>query len=202
MSEIAPPLLSLNEVAAELREWDHESFNERLERWMFLRQRTDPPPDGWSLPGTMVGASAWWEAGRSFVGGNFIGAVILTQACIEDTLAEILRRRGEPPSSHRGLKRLIIAAQRIGEIDADLAQRLHRLRSLRNPYVHSDVHNWPPTYLRRAMAHTGGDWYKLSEKDAQFAIETVALLIDQVVAHWDEFRKKKRGHRNKSQGQI
>jgi hypothetical protein len=181
---------SREEIAAELKEWDEKSFNDRLARWIFLRQRTDAPPDGWSLPGTMAGVSAWWEAGRSFVAGNFIGTVILTQSFVEDALAEVIRRRGEPPSNHRGLRQMIVGAEKLGEIDSDLAQRLHKLRSLRNPYAHTDGHNWPPTYLKRARAESGGDWYKLSEKDARFAIETAARFIRHIAGRWDELQAR------------
>lgn len=183
------PLPPQEEIASELREWDERSFSERIERWIFLRQLTDPLPVGWSLPGSVLCGSVWWEAGRCFIGGNFIAAVILTQGFVEHSLAEVLRRTGKVNVKGLGLKALIDAAEQIGELPPELATRLHGLRELRNPYVHADVETWPPPHLQRALAETAGDWYALRDGDARLAIEAAADYIRHVADHWDELRK-------------
>ena len=177
------------EVAAELHEWDDRTFNERLERWIFIRQMTEPPSAGWSVPASLIGASAWWEAGRCFIGGNFIAAVILIQAFVEHSLAEVLRRKGVVNVDRLGFKKLIDAAERLGELTPALAAGLHRLRRLRNPYVHADADVWPPSFLERAWRETGGDSYAVSDGDARLGIETGCDYLRQIADRWDDLQR-------------
>lgn len=171
-------------IAEELKLADERTFQERVERNIYWLTLTEPPPTGWSLPGGPLSASAWWEAGRSFIGGNFLGAILLTQTSVEHSLSMALHRRGAP-TRRATFKQLIDLGLETGELDAALATKLHRLRLIRNPYVHADVSRIEG-YVERAQAETGGDPYALSDTDARQAIEIGADFIRHLSGNWDE----------------
>lgn len=174
-------------ISAELLSWDQESFLERKERWKFLRLHTEPPDIGWAVPGSVLSAFVMWEAGRCFIGGNFIATVLLIQAFVEHSLARVMVLSKNTRTRKLSFKQLIDAAVAAKEISLPLAAKLHKLRALRNPFVHPADETWPPAYYTRAIAQAGGDPYKLNEADARFAIEVVAKYIRQIIVRWDPY---------------
>lgn len=179
-------------VAEELLEWDARTFGERVERWTALRKLTDPPPNGWCLPGDLITASAWWEAGRSFVAGNFIATVTLTQGFVERSLFALLAGLGKVGGQKPGFARLIDDAVAAGVLSEALAARLHELRRLRNPYVHAEADSWPPKFVERAWTQAGGDPYAVTSADARSAIETGAIYIRGIIRRWKKVAREPR----------
>ena len=182
-------------VAEQLLEWDARTFDERVERWTALRQLTDPPLHGWCLPGDLIAASAWWEAGRSFVGGNFIATVILTQDFVERSLFSLLGGAGKLVGQKPGFAQLIAEAAAAGVLSEALAARLHELRRLRNPYVHNDRDSWPPRFVERAWTEADGDPYALTAEDARGALETGAIYIRGITRRWAKAAQEPNGAR-------
>lgn len=171
-------------IANELHEADERTFRERVERDVYWRQVAEPGPMGWSIPGGPISGSAWWEAGRSFIAGNFLASILLIQTSVEHSLVMVLHRCKR---STKGLsfKKLIDSALEAGEIDTPLGTKLHRLRQMRNPYVHADV-SAIDEYVKRAQAEAGGDPYALNDLDARIAVEIGADFIRHISSNWDE----------------
>jgi len=172
------------EMFAELRDWDQQSFRERLERLNFLHGLTTPPEKGWSVPGGLIGFAAFWEAERCFIGGNFVSTVMLIQTFVEHSLADILARL-KYRVRRLSFQRLIDKALNMGELTPSLAKQLHKLRQLRNPYAHPNMDVWPTPYFKRVMSDAGGNSYALHEADARYAIRVAASYIRQIANRWD-----------------
>jgi hypothetical protein len=176
------PIPSTEQITHELREADERTLEERVERAVYVRQMAEPGPMGWSIPGGPICGFAWWEAGRSFIAGNFLASILLVQATVEHSLAMVLDRTGRPT---RGLtfKRLIDLAYDAGVVDTTLAGRLHRLRLMRNPYVHADV-SAIEDYIGRAQSETDGDPYALNDVNARVAVEIGVDFIREISRTW------------------
>ncbi|WP_242098816.1 hypothetical protein [Sphingomonas sp. CROZ-RG-20F-R02-07] len=130
------------------------------------------------IPGGEVAYAAWVEARSSFVHGNFVATVLLSQAFAEQVLAAmlIMGLDAEPiPAKIKfpvTLKRCI-ARGMISQQDAD---DLRRLMNLRNPLSHHRLIDDPTNLSRRAIdACIPGEEHL--RRDATFAISMVVRLL-------------------------
>ncbi len=130
------------------------------------------------IPGGEVAYAAWVEARSSFVHGNFVATVLLSQALAEQMLAAmlIMGLNAEPiPSKIKfsvTLKRCL-ARGMITQQDAD---DLKRLMDLRNPLSHHRLIDDPTNLSRRAIdARMPGEEHL--RRDATFAISMAVRLM-------------------------
>lgn len=130
------------------------------------------------IPGGEVAYAAWIEARSSFVHGNFVATVLLSQALAEQMLAAmlIMGLDAEPiPAKIKfsvTLKRCL-ARGMITQQDAD---DLKRLMDLRNPLSHHRLIEDPTNLSRRAIdARMPGDEHL--RRDATFAISMCVRLM-------------------------
>ena len=167
----------------ELTEWDRSTLRDTLRRWRFVRHETEGPEDGFALPSTLTGGFLYWEAGRSFVAGNFIAAVLSTHAFVESCLISLMPDQVRALGTPLGFGALIDLAFREGVIDLRVRRILNGLRKMRNPYVHE---RWKdsPRLVKRALMEAGGDPYALTERDARAAIQAMTDFLRHVMPAW------------------
>ena len=91
---------------------------------------------------------------------------------------------GEDNVVDSGFASLINEAERVGAIDNGVAQRLHILRTMRNPYTHPKVGVHPRGYMARLLNSSLTDPYALAEQDAREAIQIVVDYLRHGSPNW------------------
>ncbi len=133
---------------------------------------------GTMLPGGETTWAAWTEARTSFIHGNFVATVLLSQGLAEHILAAHLaigldaEELPERITFQDTLKRCL-ARDVIGETDA---ADLRRLMGLRNPLSHYRSINDPSNLSRRALNEKLHATEHL-RRDATFAITMAVRLL-------------------------
>jgi len=76
------------------------------------------------------------ELKRSYIYGNFMATVLLAQSFVEHSLAASYYMAGKDKMAKQGFAGLIDSALKDGQLTGHLAETLHQLRKMRNPYIH------------------------------------------------------------------
>ena len=79
---------------------------------------------------------AFHEAVTSYVNGTFVGCVLLSQACLQQILADHLTFSGEKGLANKGFKEILTKALEKGLITEPEFCLFDDLRKRRNPYTH------------------------------------------------------------------
>jgi hypothetical protein len=156
---------------------DAKSLRERSERLAWL-ERKGQPADGRLLPGGFSAATAYWEAGACFVGGQFLATVLLTQVCLEHLLAGLLGMSPEHENSHKlSAQRLFAVALKERVLTPAEFELFNGLRRSRNPHAHPRAIDDPQALPRRILdTQTPPD--EIYRKDAEAAISALKALLD------------------------
>lgn len=141
------------------------------------------------IPGGEVAYRAYAEARDTFVSGNFLSTVLLSQSLIENLLGghlvidEISREiHGRPARATKllnprpSMKDLLEHSTVAGVLSEHDVKNIGRLMELRNPLTHYRETNDPQNLTRRAMncrVHPE----QIMFEDARFAIETVIAIL-------------------------
>jgi hypothetical protein len=141
------PVPDAHTLRAELAEGEAATLDYRVERGIFLWAEFGPPADAFLISG-IASMFALDELKRSFIYGNFMATVMLCQAFAEHSLGAMYSLSGNDAIAKKGFKALIEQALKDGHIPATLAATLHALRTMRNPYSHSNYQS----YLNRLCA--------------------------------------------------
>jgi hypothetical protein len=80
-------------------------------------------------------------------------------------------------TAESGFAKLIQAALGDGGLNSSMAERMHHLRRIRNPYVHPRGGLRPGTYMHRLVESGHKSPLDLLQADAEFALELVAEFI-------------------------
>jgi hypothetical protein len=161
------PVPDADTLRQELAEGEAATINYRVERGSFLWAEFGPPADAFLISG-IPSMFALDELKRSFIYGNFMATVMLCQAFAEMSLGGMYSLSGNDTIAKKGFKALIEQASTDGHIPATLAAKLHALRTVRNPYLHSNYQG----YLNRLRdARSAPE--DLVVEDAKEAIRTV-----------------------------
>jgi len=166
------PVPSDEYIRQQLKEGDNSSIQYRVERYKFLWEEFGPPFDI-LLVGGIPSMFALNELQRSYVNGNFMATVLIAQAFIEQSLAGSYLIASEDYVVERGFAALIEAAMNDGHITTELADMLHRLRKMRNPYTHNIGGMGKRSYMRRLFEMELTDPEDLVVEDAKFSIKAV-----------------------------
>jgi hypothetical protein len=161
------------ELRREIEEYIAITLEERVQRFRFIWQEFGPPV-GMLLVGGIPAAFALDELKRTYVDGNFLSCVLLAQTFIEHSLGGMFIFSGNDGLAERGFAALINETRNIGVIDEKLANRLHELRTMRNPYVHPRAGLSERTYMRRIVDRQL-DPDALAEADAQ---DSIRIVVD------------------------
>ena len=84
---------------------------------------------------------------------------------------------GDDKSAEEGLARLIDRSFKEERIDQEFAERLHRLRKMRNRYIHPTSIGKSKSYMTRLIAEGYSGPHDMAEADAKFAIDVIAEFI-------------------------
>lgn len=187
MSRPKWPTPTDDELLAELRESDAETFAQRRKRLRFIIQETEGPESA-SIPGIEFEAGLiLGDSFRSFIAGNFLATVLSAQAFLEHCLATALDAQGQLKVSRLRFAEVIDKCKQHALLTERLARKIHRLRTLRNPYAHrrqKSTTEWPTWFYKRVMSEAGGDYYALAEADAKLAVECVVDYIRSINPAW------------------
>lgn len=156
---------------------DASTVAERAQRYEWLNRHGEPL-NGRLLPGGPHSAQCMWEAGAAYVAGLYIGAILLTQACLEHLLTGWLTWAADEDRAHRrSYRELLALAHRHDLLSGDEFELFDRLRRERNPHAHPRAIDEPTALLRRAM-DSGIHPDDLIKRDAENALNALVDLID------------------------
>jgi hypothetical protein len=137
------------------------------------------------LMGGIPSLFAITELKRSYIYGNFMATVLLSQVFIEQSLGSMYAISGHDDIIGKGFAALIDMACQDGKITYELAESFHKLRRVRNPYIHHVTGLGERSYMGRIMKSDGLDPEDLVIKDAQLAVRTVADYLRQGSPDWN-----------------
>jgi len=130
------------------------------------------------IPGGEIAYAAWVEARSSYVHGNFVATVLLSQALAEQMLAAMLTMGLDsepipPKIDFRKTLKRCRARDMISQRDAD---DLERLMEMRNPLSHHRLIDDPSNLSRRVIDERMSGEEHL-RRDATFAISMAVRLL-------------------------
>jgi hypothetical protein len=169
-------LPSLEEIRSEFAREDAKSRKERARRYRKLL-KLFPMGGGMVILGGMPATLALEEVWRSYIGANHLSVVMCAQNFLEHSLAANHIMSGDDLTAEGGFSKLIDIAKQEGVVEALMAERMHRLRKMRNPYVHPRSYSRPRNYMARVAENGFKESLVLLEEDAEFAIALVSDFI-------------------------
>ncbi len=120
-------------LEASLENYHKDTFQEKLERLKFL-DKVFPKDSGiMADPETVY---VFTEAKMTFINGEFISTVLLSQAFIERKLQNHYQSIGLENIAKRGLKSIVRHAKKEKILHDYLIERIDLLRKKRNPFSH------------------------------------------------------------------
>ena len=167
-----------------LTEGENSTVQYRVERYKFLWAEFGPPAD-MLLVGGITAMFALDELKRSYAFGNFMATVLLAQAFIEQTLGGTYSLAGNDAVAGKGFAALVDEAQNDGQITPELAEILHRLRRMRNPYTHHIGGVGKRSYMGRLFEAEFVAPEDLVVEDAKFAIRAVVDYLRSASPDWN-----------------
>lgn len=184
MSRFKWPTPSDEYFRRQISEGESSTIAYRIERYRFIWREFGPPAD-MLLLGGIPSMFAIEELKRSYVYGNFMATVLLAQAFVEHSLAAPYSMSGDDKIASKGFAELIDTACQDGIITTELAQSLHNIRRMRNPYSHHTIGMGERTYMGR-LAQSG---FPLPEdlvvEDAKLALRVVVDYLRHGAPDWN-----------------
>jgi hypothetical protein len=142
--------------------------------------------EGVMLPGGPNTQMAYLEARASFVAGNYLATILLSQTLVENLLGAFIHMENGSReirggsfvelSSKPALDELLKQGQTSGLLNPDDVENLRRVRSLRNPLTHYRHINDAANLHRRALDERV-HFEQLMMNDARFCIGVVIALL-------------------------
>ena len=159
----------------------------RVQRYSFLWEEFGPPADV-LLVGGITSMFALDELKRSYAYGNFMATVLLAQVFIEQSLGGSYSLAGNDAVAEKSFADLVDAALQDGRITPPLAETLHGLRRIRNPYTHHIGGFGKRSYMGRLVEAEFTAPEDLVVEDAKFAIRAVADYLRNGTPDWNPDR--------------
>lgn len=157
----------------------HDDLRGKVSRFRQLEDTVEKIGSRRSLiPGGEVAFAAWAEARSSFVHGNFVATVLLSQALAEQMLAAMLSLGldGETLPPKIGFRDTLARCRAREMITEQDAVDLKRLMDMRNPLSHHRLIDDPSNLSRRAIDERISGEEHL-RRDATFAISMAVRLL-------------------------
>lgn len=133
---------------------------------------------GAMITGGEIAYAAWREARSSFIHGNFVATVLLSQSLAEQMLASFLTigLDAEPLPPRIGFRDTLNRCVTRGVISKGDAEDFEKLMNLRNPLSHHRLID-DPTNLSRRVADERLSGEEHLRRDATFAIAMAIRLL-------------------------
>lgn len=184
MSRFSWPTPSDEFFRLRITEGEQETVEYRVERYKFLWGEFGPPAD-MLLVGGIPSMFALDELKRSYAYGNFMATVLLAQAYVEQSLGGAFSLAGRDDVVEKGFAGLVDSALAEGIITSEIAQALHKLRKMRNPYTHHTIGSGRRTYMARLAESAFMAPEDLVVEDAKFAIRAVVDYMRNGSPDWN-----------------
>lgn len=167
-----------------ITEGESTTVEYRVERYKFLWEEFGPPAD-MLLIGGIPSMFALDELKRSYAYGNFMATVLLAQVFVEQSLGGSYSLSGKNDVAEKGFAGLVDASLNDGHITPQLAETLHRLRKMRNPYTHHTGGTEKRSYMGRIAETAFMAPEDLVVEDAKSAIRAVADYLRHGSPDWN-----------------
>jgi hypothetical protein len=165
----------LSHVEEDLANWNENTFSQRVERLRYL-DRIYPPGYG------MMSVAMYYlfdEAKFTFVNGQFVATILLTQSMIEQWLDGVLKEKGiKTKKPNPGLKEILEKVESHKLLHPFIIEKVDRLRQIRNPFVHYRPMDDPDNLDLRSF-NQNTNMNALLEKDAKEALALMYEIIQQ-----------------------
>lgn len=159
-----------------MNEYHNGSRAERLERYKFIYQELGPLiHPNLPLEGDFLMFPAYLEIRHCFIEGCYISCILLVQLYIEQALGHSYILDGGEKLAEQGFAKLIDKALEDKLIDSTLTDQLHKLRQMRNPYVHPKAGDGDRTIIKRFLSKRRNSFEDLTREDAEIAIK---IMVD------------------------
>ena len=167
-----------------LSDGESSTIEYRLDRSRFIWAEFGPPAN-MLLVGGVPAMFAVDELKRSFIYGNFMATVLLAQVFVEQSIGGIYLLSGDDEVVNKGFSALIDATLVDEAITSELAESLHDLRRMRNPYTHNIQGAGRRSYMGRLLQSDTSTPEDLVVEDAKFAINVVVDFIRHGSPKWN-----------------
>jgi len=157
----------------ELRNYDNNSFEERLKRLKAINQNY---PFGQLIFGSDESSRIFEEAIHSYIFGQYITTIILAQAFIERRFQEYFHIRLDDKRAKYTLDKFIKEFKGTGFLPDFLIGKIDKIRLKRNPFVHHRMPLQKDTLQARAF-NLGIHSDKLLQNDAKDAIDVMFEMV-------------------------
>ncbi len=177
------PVPPEEELKAHIRLSRRASLKECLERYKFICREFGPPMNvGVLLMGGFLSIFALQELPICYIDGHYMACILLAQVFIEDSLGNYYIILGEDNVAKQKFEKLINQTHQDNVISAELKEQFHRLRSVRNRYVHPRSGDGKETliahFVKKASQDIGTESDRdLLKDDAEMAIQTVVDFL-------------------------
>ena len=184
MSRFSWPTPPIEYFLREVGEGERETLSYRAERYRYLWEQFGPPAD-MLLVGGIPAMFALEELKRSYAYGNYMATVMLAQAFVEQSLGGMYTMAGRDEVVAKGFAALIDQALQDTQITKQVADDLHALRKMRNPYTHHTIGTGKRTYMGRLMESAPIAPEDLVLEDAKSAIRAVVDYLRNGSPDWN-----------------
>jgi hypothetical protein len=172
-----------NELEKDLCEYDDFTFQFRLARLKYILSVYPPGYGMMSLEMHYL----FTEAMHSYINGEFVATILISQSLIEHWLFGTLREKGYPLKENAGLGEIIKTMRKYQLLHSFLIDKIDQLKKIRNPYVHSKPMSHPDNLDHRSV-NQNKNHQVLAENDAKEALALMYEII-QRAGHISEMRK-------------
>ncbi|AMQ41785.1 hypothetical protein AMS64_04980 [Aeromonas veronii] len=173
----------LNSVTQQFLQDEKDSREDRLGRLRELNTLFGPQGDQ-LLEGGYQSLLALHEVANSYVSGNFMAVVLLSQAFIEHSLSGRFVMMGQDELAQSSFKKIIDAAKDQSIVTPDLHKKLDSLRRIRNPYVHAKVGLKDGSLQKKMMDKQVYDPVEMARLDAFEALKVLKEFKDNNIYMW------------------
>lgn len=161
-----------------LLRYDEETFPDRLERLQYLNKIY---PKGLAFGSDAETVFVFDEAKMSFINGEFISTILLTQAFVERWLQQYFDSKGQKKLGKEGLKKMTEYARANDLVPQFILGKIDEMRVKRNPFVHLKHFDHEHTLNQRMMKSIRNEnaktYYEIMLEDAKEAISLMYTIL-------------------------
>jgi len=153
-----------------LEKSDRETIISRLDRLKWLESIF---PKGYSYVMPPESFYVFEEARLTFINGEFVATLLLANAFLEQWLGNVLASKGYMKETNRGLSTILQCMAKTGLLHPFFANKVDRLRKIRNPFVHLKSFNHEHRLTQRIIREKRYP-NSILEEDAK---EAISLML-------------------------